>query len=264
MITSTKNPKIQAIFKLQKPRERASTGLFTIEGVREVSQAIKSGYDLEQLLVCGSIYQPEHEYPIDMSRAKEVIPINQAVFEKLAYRTTTGGIIAVSKIRPLPLHALEKTKSSFFLIIEQVEKPGNMGAILRTADAAGVDGVILTDPATDFFNPNVIRSSLGCCFTVPVAHDSNQKVGEWLKAHGISTYAAALVPGSRKYYTMDYTKNCAIILGTEAEGLSDFWLEQADHKIIIPMNGTIDSINVSNAAAILAYEVVRQRNSNRQ
>lgn len=256
-ITSLKNPRIKHLVALQKPRDRREHGEFVVEGVREVSLSEQSGqFKPREIYLCPHIYKPDPQYPIDTSH---VVHLPVEVFNKVAYRENVGGIIAVCPIADTRLQDLPVVSNPLYLILEKVEKPGNIGAMLRTADAAGVNAVIVCDPATDFFNPNVVRSSLGCLFTVPVASGSSEEVRSWLRDRGVRSFAAALTDQSVGYHTQDYSGPIAFLLGAEADGLSHFWLEQADAQIIIPMRGKIDSMNVSNAAAILIYEAMRQR-----
>jgi TrmH family RNA methyltransferase len=260
-ISSTQNPRIKALLALDKPRERRKQGLFTIEGIREVSLAMEAGFDIESLYLCEALLRPDPAYPIRLANfSAKTITVSQDVFSRIAYRGDSGGVVAVAKWRPAALHHLAKADAnSLYLVLEKVEKPGNIGAILRTADAAGVTAVIVCDPATDFYNPNVVRSSLGTLFTVPVAAAENAETLEWLKSEGVTCYAAALTPNAIRYDGHTYRGPTAFILGAESKGLSDFWLMQSHAQVVVPMAGRIDSMNVSNAAAVLVYEAVRQR-----
>ncbi|MCF8258307.1 MAG: RNA methyltransferase [Flavobacteriales bacterium] len=257
-ISSLKNPRVKQLVDLEKPRERRKQGLFVVEGVREVSLGLQSGHPLRSLFICPSFYQLDNAYPIEQSGA-EVFHLSEEVFAKVAVREGTGGVIALLESREYGLDNLIETESPLYLILEKVEKPGNIGAMLRTADAAGLSGVIVCDPATDFYNPNVIRSSVGCVFTVPVACASNDEVLAWLRKRHIRSYAAALTDTATPYHHHDFKIPSAILLGSEADGLSDFWLRNSDEQVIIPMRGRIDSMNVSNAAAVLVFEALRQR-----
>jgi RNA methyltransferase, TrmH family len=255
-ITSTTNPKIKKIVKLQKASERREQGVFIIEGFKEITFALEAGYTIDSLFYC-----PDIITNIDVKKisAKNIFEITREVFAKIAYREGSDGMLAIVKQINRTLKDIKLTPNPFIIVIEAIEKPGNLGAILRTADASKADAVIIADPRTDIYNPNVIRSSVGCVFTTQVVACTNQEVFDWLKKNNISVYAAALHPKSETYFNFNYTKPTAIVLGTEADGLTDFWLMNSDEKIIIPMLGKNDSLNVSNAAAILAYEVVRQR-----
>jgi TrmH family RNA methyltransferase len=187
-----------------------------------------------------------------------VIPVSREVFEKLAVREDSGGVLAVAEMKPHGLEQISLSKNPLLLILEGVEKPGNLGAILRTADAAGVDAVIICDPQTDFYNPNVIRSSVGCVFTKQIAAASSEQTIAWLKKNNIDIYCTYL-SASQIYHQVNYRKPSAIVMGTEATGLSETWVKNATANIIIPMHGKIDSMNVSNAAAVVVFEAVRQR-----
>ena len=256
-ITSPKNPRLKLLASLEKSKDRKETGLFIIEGIREVSLAQQSGFQIETLYLCPEIFKQDKNYPIDIN-LKDVLHLPADVFSKVAYRENTGGIIATAKIKSTDLSTIPATKNGLYLVLEKVEKPGNIGAMLRTADAAGIDGVIICDPATDFFNPNVVRSSVGCLFTVPVASATNEEVYAWAKSNNIQLVATYL-NAKKSYDETDFKKSSAILMGSESFGLSDFWLQKADEQIIIPMFGKIDSMNVSNAAAIVIFEALRQR-----
>jgi len=195
----------------------------------------------------------EKQYP-----NAEFISLSKELFAKITYRETTGGVMVIAKPKTTNLQDLKLPKNPFILIIEAVEKPGNLGAILRTADAANVDAVICCNLPSDIYNPNVIRSSLGTVFTVPLAIANNQETMRWLKQNKIKTYCSNLHKATN-YFTQNYTKASAIVLGTEATGVSKEWINFADANVKIPMLGKIDSMNVSVAAAIMVYEAIRQR-----
>lgn len=258
-ISSFQNIRIKNLLSLQKPKERRAQEAFVVEGVREVSLAQQGGFTVRELFLCPAIYRADGDYPVDTGGVS-VYEVTEELFSKIAYRENTGGIVAVAHTRALSLDSLPHSENPVYLVLEQVEKPGNVGAMLRTADAAGVSGVIVCDAATDFYNPNVVRSSVGCLFTVPVAAASADEVKGWLTQRGVATYAAALTPKARSYHHFDYTGPTAFLLGAEATGLSDYWLRHANQQVIIPMRGKIDSMNVSNAAAVLIFEAMRQRN----
>jgi TrmH family RNA methyltransferase len=260
IINSAQNPKIKQIAQLAKLRVRRTEGLFVIEGMREIGLARDAGYVMQQVFWCPTI---QSQYPVAQFLAElpEDVPIyeiNDNLFAKIAYRDNVDGVLVLAQTRELPLDQLNLSANPLILVLESVEKPGNLGAILRTADAAGVDAVIVCDPQTDIYNPNVVRSSLGCLFTCQIAVDSSANVQAFLKQHGIAAYATTLA-GAQWYHVTDFTIPCAIILGTEAQGLSDFWLKSADAQITIPMLGKVDSLNVSTSTAILVYEAKRQR-----
>jgi len=256
-ITSTQNPKIKSLLALQKPRERRKQGLFVIEGLKEIALALEAGYRIGNLFFCDELVsagQLEKLNPGD----KLLIPVSRDVFDRIAVRENSGGVIAVAEQKTHRLGAIKLSENPLVLVLESVEKPGNLGAILRTADAAGLDAVIICDPQTDFYNPNVIRSSIGCVFTMQVASATSEETLGWLESNGITVYSTYL-EASRPYHEVDYTQPSAIVMGTEATGLSDIWITEKQNPIIIPMAGRIDSMNVSTAAAVIVFEARRQR-----
>ncbi|MFD2550445.1 TrmH family RNA methyltransferase [Bizionia sediminis] len=259
-ITSTQNPYIKELVLLKdKSRARKKSGLFLIEGTREIDLALKGGYDLDTILFYAELFSEEQLHKLATAAIKR-IEISKDVYQKLAHRDTTEGILAIAKPK---LHALDsvilRTENPLILIAEAPEKPGNIGALLRTADAANVDLVIIANPKTDLYNPNIIRSSVGCVFTNQIATGTTTQIIQFLKDKQIPIYCAAL-QASVAYYTQDYTKPTALVVGTEATGLSQEWRDAATQNIIIPMQGEIDSMNVSVAAGILIFEAKRQRN----
>lgn len=258
-ITSLQNPKIKNLKRLEKASERREQGLILIEGLREAVLAKRAGYTIETIFVCEDILNDQPEYPLaELNNVKEQYSITKAVYDSLAYRETTEGVIATARPRPHTLDSLQLKADPLILIIEAVEKPGNLGAMLRTCDAAGVDAVIVCDPKTDVYNPNAIRSSVGTVFTNQIAVCETAEAIAFLKARGIKSYAAEL-GATELYFEKNFKTASAVIVGTEATGLSKQWLDDADEKIIIPMLGKIDSLNVSVSAAILLFEAVRQR-----
>ncbi len=257
-ITSVQNPYIKSLLQLQeKAKVRRQTGTFLIEGKREIELALKGGYVLETLLFVNELMSISEMDSLKISSV-EKIEINKEVYQKLAYRDTTEGILAVAKTKSLSLTDLKLSKNPLLLIAEAIEKPGNVGAILRTADAANVDAVIIANPKSDLYNPNVVRSSVGCLFTNQIATASTDEVIAFLKENNINFYSATL-QNSTSYHTQDYTQPTALVVGTEATGLTQSWRDEATQNIIIPMQGEIDSMNVSVAAAILLFEAKRQR-----
>ena len=259
-ITSTQNSLVKQILVLkEKSRERKKTGLFLIEGQRELTLAIKGGYQIETLLFYPELIS-ETELNKFTTQQPDTIQISKEVFQKLAYRDTTEGIIAVVKSKSHTIENLQLEQSKpLILVAEAPEKPGNIGALLRTADAAHVDAVIIANPKTDLYNPNIIRSSVGCVFTNQIAMASTTEIIEYLTKMNINIYCAAL-QASKTYHTQDFSKPTAIVVGTEANGLTNEWLQASTQNIIIPMQGEIDSMNVSVAAGILIFEAKRQRN----
>ncbi|MBT8263073.1 MAG: RNA methyltransferase [Bacteroidia bacterium] len=258
-ISSVQNPLVKKISLLiEKSRERRKTGTFVIEGKREIHLATKGDYSIKTVLICPDIYSDNiSEFT---SEDTEIIEISIEVYQKLSYRKTTEGIIAIAEVNELSLDALQFTKEKpLVLVAEAPEKPGNIGALLRTADAAQLDAVIIANPKTDMFNPNIIRSSVGCLFTNNVATGDTDEIIRFLQKNKIDIYAATL-QASVPYQTCDFTRSSAIVVGTEDEGLSESWRVHSTQNIIIPMQGEIDSMNVSVAAGILIFEAKRQRN----
>ncbi|HEY4539445.1 MAG TPA: RNA methyltransferase [Faecalibacter sp.] len=254
-IESLQNPKIKNLLKLQeKSRERKNQGLFIVEGTQENELAIKGGYEAVEIYICEDIYDSSIQF--GNPRRFE---ITRAIFEKLAYRKSTGGIIGVYKTKASKLEDLNLPENPLVVVLEAVEKPGNLGAVLRTGDGAKVDAVIVCDETVDFFNPNVIRSSVGTLFTNQIASASKEEVLAYLEERNIQIVSTFLRDETISLYEADFTSGSAIILGTEATGLSDFWADHSAALIKIPMLGFVDSLNVSNAAAICVYEAVRQR-----
>lgn len=255
-ITSTQNPRIKSLVALQqKASERRSKGMFVVEGVREVEHCIESGFEIKEIY-----YSPNPTFHIAEGNidGASMIEVSKQVYEKIAYRGSTEGIVAVVKEKNLGMEDLSLPDNPLIVVVESVEKPGNLGAILRSADAAGVDAVIVCDPLTDLYNPNLIRSSIGARFTVQCVACTSDECIAFLKARNIQILTAQLQDSSL-YYDTDMTRSTAIVMGTEATGLTDKWREAADKHIRIPMLGKLDSLNVSVSAAILMYEAVRQR-----
>jgi len=250
LLTSPQNPKIKDLLNLEtKSRERRSRGLFVVEGRREYERALAAGWQTETLFV--------REGEPEASQADFLV--SERIYEKIACRGGTEGIVAVMRAQERKLADLRLPVSPLILVLERVEKPGNLGAVLRSADAAGVSAVLVCDPLTDLFNPNLIRASLGALFSVPTVACSSQEAFEWLSANGITILTAQL-QDSKLYYDTDMVRPTAIVFGAEDTGLSPFWRERAEAHIRIPMAGSMDSLNVSVSAAILAFEAVRQRN----
>lgn len=256
-ISSTQNPRIKSLIALQqKSSERRRSGLFVVEGQRELMHCANAGYEIDTIYVLGAEGDPVPEFP--GVNAANACTVSANVYERIAYRGSTEGVVAVVRSRQLTLDDLRLPESPFFVVLESVEKPGNLGAILRSADAAGVDAVIVCDPLTDLYNPNLIRSSIGAAFTVPCVACSSEECIAFLKKLGIQILTAQL-QDSHLYYDIDMKKPTAIVMGTEATGLTSQWRRAADAHIRIPMLGSLDSLNVSVSAAILMYEAVRQR-----
>ena len=256
-ITSLQNQRIKEFVSLgAKSSERRKYGLFIVEGRRESLAACKAGYQIETLLWVRDMVSEEF---VKSLQAVRVIEITSQVYEKVAYRGGTEGVIATVRQHDLKLDRIQLSDNPLIIVLESVEKPGNLGAVLRTADAAKADAVIVCDPLTDIFNPNTIRSSLGGVFTNQVVACSSKEAYEWLTLNKIRIFTAEL-QASEWYHLTDMTTPLAIVMGTEAEGLKEFWRERADQRIKIPMRGELDSLNVSVSTAILCYEAIRQRN----
>jgi RNA methyltransferase, TrmH family len=260
-ISSLQNPQIKNLLQLAiKSRKRKEQNLFIIEGQREIARAKKCNYRIDSCYFCREILTPGSLELLD-SLGKEVrlYEVSTSVYSKIAYRDNVDGMIVTAFMQDIRLEDLHLQDKPLILVLESVEKPGNLGAILRTADAAGLDSVIICDPATDLYNPNVVRSSLGCLFSNQVVICESNEAIQFLKKRGIRIFAAAL-QNSVKYYNEDFTMGSAIIMGSEADGLTEIWKKEADRIIQIPMAGIADSLNVSASAAILVFEALRQRN----
>lgn len=254
LISSLQNQKIKDLVTLEtKSRERRMRGIFAVEGRREVERALTCGFQaIEIYCTDGSGIPQNTECP--------VYGVTDKVYAKIAYREGTEGVIAVMKEKKTVPEDLSLTAGSLVLVLESVEKPGNLGAVLRSADAAGVDAVFICDPLTDLYNPNLIRASLGAIFSVPTVCCTSQEAFSVIKSAGLRILTAQL-QDSELYYDTDMTCGTALVFGTEDKGLTDFWRERSDAKIRIPMAGLMDSLNVSVSAAILCFEAVRQRNT---
>lgn len=257
-ITSIQNSLIKSLVLLQeKAKARKQSGTFLIEGKREIELAIKGNYQLETILFLPELIT-ENEINKLVKSKVELIEITKEVYQKLAYRDTTEGILAIAKTKTLSLNDLKLPENALILVMESIEKPGNIGAMLRTCDAANIDAVIIANPKTDLYNPNIVRSSVGCLFTNQIATDTTENVIQFLKDKKIAIFGATL-QNSNFYHTQDYTTASALVVGTEATGLTQAWRDNATQNIIIPMQGEIDSMNVSVASAILLFEAKRQR-----
>ena len=253
-ITSSANPKFKRLIALlQKSSERRESALFTVEGVREIFHCIEAGYKPDCIFFCPDIVSEE-----TLPQCRH-FALSAGLYAKAAYREGTEGAIGVFQAIEHPLSSLHLKDNPLIAVLESVEKPGNLGAVLRTCDAAGADALVICDPRTDLYNPNLIRASIGAVFTVPTAVCTTAQAITFLKSKGIRILTAQLQDSSL-YYDCPMTKGTAIVMGTEATGLSDKWRQAADAHIRIPMLGKLDSLNVSVSAAIILYEAVRQRN----
>ena len=257
ILSSTSNPKVKFLLSLEKPRERRKQQLFAIEGRKEIMMALEAGYKIGNIFYCHEMINAD-ELESALTKDKLLIPVSKPIFDKIAVRENSGGLIAVAEMKTHELSGLSLSSNPLVLVLEGVEKPGNLGAILRSADAAGVEAVIICDTQTDLYNPNTIRSSIGCVFTQQVGVASSGEAIEWLLQRGISIWCTYL-KGSKPYHEVDFRGPSAIVMGTEATGISTQWTEKATGNIIIPMQGKIDSMNVSTSTAVLIFEARRQR-----
>ena len=232
--------------------------MFIIEGIREISLAITASYQFENILFCSEIISENKV--LDLFKENiNCIKISKEVYQKLAYRNSTEGIIAITKTKSFSLENIKfKNEKPLILVAEGIEKPGNIGALLRTADAANIDAVFIANPKSDLYNTNIIRSSVGCIFTNQIATGTSEEIISYLVKNNINIFSATL-QNSNEYHQENYKEASAIVVGTEATGLTEIWREQATQNINIPMQGKIDSMNVSVAAAIVIFEAKRQR-----
>jgi len=260
-ITSTDNRRIKQAKKLFKARERKKQNAFLVEGVREISLAAKNGVEFREVFVC-----PEYvsdEIGNIVPEGQEYTSVSSAVFEDLAYRDEgSEGIVAVGESYAYALENRTPTENEMFLILDNVEKPGNLGALLRTASAAGVSAVVVNEMQTDILNPNVIRSSLGAVFEVPVMKAEREETNAWLRDYTIPSYAtsARARETSTVYWNVDFAPSFGLVLGSESQGISEFWTDNADHMLYIPMSHeAVSSLNVSVSGAVVLFEAVRQR-----
>ncbi|MBW6490034.1 MAG: RNA methyltransferase [Lentimicrobium sp.] len=257
MISSPGNPRIKNLLLLQqKSRERRKQNLVVVEGIREVGIAFQNGFKISELYVCREIAKnADYSKMVDPAG---ITFVSEAVFGKLAYREGSDGCIALLEPKWLKIPEVKLSALPLVIVLESIEKPGNLGAILRTADAVNADAVIVCDPLTDIYNPNVIRGSIGCVFSRQVIACSTDDAQNWLKEKRIVSFAAEL-KASNPYFNHDYRKPVAFVLGTEANGLTQKWIDFCDERIIIPMLGSIDSLNVSVSTSVIVFEAMRQR-----
>lgn len=263
-ITSLQNKIIKSIVELQKSRVRKKSDLFGIEGAREIKMAMQNDFKVKQAFFCPEVLTPKASLLLDKLDEKKVetFELSLACFQKIAVREDSDGLYVLAKKKDeQELNSLlSKRINSLFLVLDGIEKPGNLGAILRTADACGVSGVILTGSKVDLYNPHVIRTSLGTCFSTPVKIASTDDCDSFLQKSQCSVFLSYLDNSSKPYHKKTFTGACAIVIGSEADGISDLWLEKKHEKIIIPMLGQADSLNASVAASVLLFEAARQRN----
>ncbi len=253
ILSSSKNPRIKRLLTLQeKSSERRKEGVFVIEGVKELEMAIEEGFEITEC------YVRKHHDDLASKYTCPTFIVEDDLFRKLVYRENVSELLAVAKQKTFELQDIELSDFSLVMVLESVEKPGNLGAVLRTCDGVKANALILCDPSTDIWNPNVIRSSVGTVFTIPTIVTDSNTLCSWLQANMFHSYAAALDPTAINLYASKFNKRSAIIFGTESQGLKEFWLKNSDSRLMIPMLGKNDSLNVSVSAAIIAYEYRRQ------
>lgn len=254
-ITSKDNPRVKQLIKWQKPRDRKKDVVVLVEGVREVKMALKGDFEPLALWICPELIQPEAQKML-LTLKTPVFEVDRAIYSKIAYRESTEGFIGVFKEKMWPSDLGLDQEVFKVLVLENIEKPGNLGAVLRTANAQGLHAIICTENSVDVYHPNVIRSSLGAVFKTPVYRMSNSQARQWLQDRKVQIYASS-VDFSASIHQTVFPNKCAVVLGNEATGISDFWLQNAPKKLIIPMQGDVSSLNVSVAAAIFAYEMAK-------
>jgi TrmH family RNA methyltransferase len=261
-ITSLTNPRVKAAVRLRDRREREATGLTIVDGAREILRALDAGVRIETAFLAPELVRtPDAEAVADRLRHRpSTIRVSPAVLAKVAFGERSDGVVAIVEPPRTTLDDLEPPQDALLVVVEGVEKPGNLGAILRSADGAGLDAVVAADPRTDLANPNVIRASLGTIFARPVVAASTADTLAWLRRTGL-TIVAARVDGATDYAALDFRGPVAIVLGAEAEGLSAAWLAPDVRAVRLPMHGVADSLNVSATAAVLFYEARRQRDA---
>lgn len=260
-LSSLQNPRVKNVVKLRERRDRDRQERLVIEGYRGILRALENDFVMEELFYCPELYLGENEDALVArvgAAGARLTLVTRTVFEKMAYRDRPEGLLAVAPQFRKPLLQQDPGSFDFFVVAESIEKPGNLGTMLRSCDAAGVDALILSDPRTDIFNPNVVRASIGTLFTVPVWQADTPACIQWCRDRGVQVLAAT--PHTDRLHTdVDMTGPVAIVMGTEQVGLTDAWMDAADLKVKIPMYGQVDSLNVATATTILLYEVVRQR-----
>ena len=265
-ITSAHNEGIKHLVRLRERREREKERLTVLEGYRELTRADEYGMVLTEAWFSPELFLGENEFPLLErlnARGVRLFQVPPHLLTKVTYRDRPEGLVAVAKMLKHELSGIPVRENGLYLLAESIEKPGNLGSMLRSADAAGVDGLIICDRQTDIYNPNVIRASTGALFSVPLAETDNESALAWLREHRILSIATT--PHTDKCYTdIDMRGAVAIVMGTEQTGLTDFWLKNADLPAVIPMLGKIDSLNVATATTILLYEAARQRGFKRK
>jgi len=260
-ITSPSNERIKRLVRLRTRRERDRSGRFVVEGYRELRRAVEGDVEVTELYVCPDLFLGSNEPSLVEAAAAagaEVVAVAPGPFRKASYRDRPEGLLAVARQFPTDLERLDPSAPALLLVAEAIEKPGNLGTMLRTAEAAGADAVVVCEPTTDPFNPNVVRASLGTLFRVPLAIASTGETVAWLRERGIRSLAATPA-GAVPHFEADMTGPVAVVVGSEQYGLTDAWLHGADERVVIPMPGSVDSLNAAMSAGILLFEAVRQR-----
>ncbi len=259
-ISSLSNPKVKQVVRLRQRRARDEAGQTIVEGAKELATAVQAAPHIRRVFYCPELLTEEQrhilEHPAFLDA--EQYETTREVYHKMAYGDRDSGILAVCDTPRFDLNRMRPSARALLLVLEQVEKPGNLGAVVRTADGAGVGGVLVCDVKTDIFNPNVIRASLGTVFSLPVVACTNEEALSFLRGHKF-TVTATLPDARHLYFKADFNRRCAIVLGSEEKGLSPFWTDAADEKVKLPMKGRADSLNVSVTAAVICYEAIRQR-----
>jgi len=262
-ITSTANPRLKAVVRLRDRRDRDRSGLFLVEGYRELRRAVEAEVPLTEVWCCPALYLGQNESALveaARDQGAEIVDVAETPFRKASYRDRPEGLLAVARQFPTGLDHLDPGPAPLLLVVEGIEKPGNLGTMMRTAEAAGVAALIVCDPTTDPFNPNVVRASLGTLFSLPLAVADTPAAIAWLHARGIRTVATT-PSAARPHWEADLTGGVAVVVGSEQYGLSAAWLQGAIERVLIPMPGTVDSLNAAMAAGIVLFEAVRQRHS---
>ena len=252
LIESTNNEKIKNLTRLLTDnRFRRNSGTFAVEGKQENQRAQKFGYENQEFFICESIFDD------DFPKGKITL-VSEKIYDKIAYRGSSEGIIGIYQIKNFSLLQFRPKVNASFIIVESIEKPGNLGAILRSCEAFGIDALIVTDPKTDFYNPNVIRSSVGCLFGMNIFQSGNEDLYDYLKKYDFKIFTTLMDEKAEEIHRKDFTERSALLFGTEHSGLSEFWIGKGENTLI-PMKGSIDSLNLSNAVAICCYEILRQK-----
>lgn len=260
VLTSLSNPRVKEVIRLRQRRHRDSTGLMLIEGRREIRAAIDSGVSVTALFVCEQLLGPDDGSVLEAVRSQgtDIVPVNRPVAVKMAYRNNPGALLAIAKQPDTGMDSMRPGSPALLVILDGIEKPGNLGAALRVADGAGIDGIIIAGGGTDICNPNTVRASLGTVFSVPLAKTPERDALAWCRNNGLRIVAAT-PHAELMHWEADLSVPAAIAVGSEDRGLSRLWMESADTRVRIPMMGTADSLNASASLAILLYEALRQR-----